>query len=830
MFKNYLLVAIRYFWRNKIFSVINIIGLSIGISAALVIFLIVHYDLTFDTHHRDADRIYRVVTDARSKSTVVDNKSTVVGHFHALPEPLADVVSRETTGIEYAAPIYFLDEQRVAVPTSRNKPILFRHQSNIIFAGQYYFSVFDYRWLAGSPLTALREPFRVVLTENRARTYFPGLFPEAMIGRTITYFDSIPVTVSGVVREPEGNTDLAFYEFISYQTMSSNALKDSYDFEWSSISSANALFVKLSKGRTAASVDDQLKKIQAKYDPQSEQNVKDSKIFRVFVLQPLSDLHLGDYGSFDIVRQANKSTLYGISILAVILLVLACINFVNLTTARASQRAREIGIRKTIGSSRRQLVLQFLGETFLTTLIAALISALLVPALLKEFSAFIPPDLHFNWLQQPGLIVFVLLLILGVTLFAGFYPSIILSGYLPVEVLRGSHSAGTQGSSPSLLRKVLTVSQFVIAQAFIIATLIIGRQIHYMLTTDLGFRQKAIVYFSTPYSDTSITHRFALLSELRTLPGIAQISLGGNPPSAESFWGQTLTYLGGPAPIKTGVELKFGDSGFLPLYQIPLLAGRNVRPSDTIREYLINETYARQLGFRNPGEAINKYLWYGPGNSIHKPIVGVIRDFYAHSLQEKIRPLVFTANNRQSTGIHVALAYSGDEGVSWPRTLQAIGDTYKKFYPDVEFNYQFYDESIAKFYKSEQDIASLLRWATGVAILISCLGMLGLVVYTTAIRTKEIGIRKVMGATVAQIVTLLSTDFMILVGIAFLIATPIAWWAMHKWLEDYANRPAFGWWLFLLAGAGMAVIAVMTLCLQTIRAARTNPVDSLRSE
>lgn len=596
------------------------------------------------------------------------------------------------------------------------------------------------------------------------------------------------------------------------------------------MSSSMQVFVKLSKGRTAAAAENQLKKIQAKYDPEAEANTKNSKSFRTFLLQPLSDLHFGIYGPFDTVRRADKPTLYGLSILAVILLLLACINFVNLTTARASQRAREIGIRKTIGSSRRQLVLQFLGETFFITLIATIISALLVPVLLKVFSDFIPPDLHFNWGHESALIGFLCLLVIGVTLFAGFYPAIILSGYLPVDVLRGSHSARSQGGRPSLLRKTLTVSQFVIAQAFVIATLIIGRQIHYMLTTDLGFRQEAIVYFALPYTDTSTTHRLTILNELRALPGVEAASLGSNPPSSTMFWGMGLDYNGGHAPVNTNVEMKFGDSSFLSLYEIPLVAGRNVAPSDTVREYVINETYARRLGFRHPAEAINKFLFNAPKDAVGKPIIGVMRDFYAHSLHQEIQPLVFAANNKQSRTIHVALRSSGPENNSWSTTLRAIGDVYNKMYPDGEFKYQFFDESVAKFYKSEQNIASLLRWATGVAVLISCLGMLGLVVYTTTLRTKEIGIRKVMGATVTQIVTLLSTDFITLVGIAFVIATPVAWWGMHRWLQDYPYRPAFGWWLFLLAGAAMAVIAVLTLCLQTIRAARTNPVDSLRTE
>lgn len=288
-------------------------------------------------------------------------------------------------------------------------------------------------------------------------------------------------------------------------------------------------------------------------------------------------------------------------------------------------------------------------------------------------------------------------------------------------------------------------------------------------------------------------------------------------------------YRGGREPVETGVEWKFGDTGYLPLYQIPLVAGRNLLPTDTAREYLINETYARLLGFKHPWEAINKNLYRSPTDSLPKPIVGVVRDFYSHSLHQEINPLVFVANTKQSHTIHLALA-TQDPGESWTTTLQAVEAAYKKFYPDGEFNYEFFDESIAKFYQSEQEMASLLRWATAIAILISCLGMLGLVVYTTALRGKEIGIRKVMGATVTQIVTLLSVDFMLLVGIAYVIATPIAWLGMDRLLRIYPYRPAFGWWLMLLAGAGMAIIAVLTLCLQTIRAARANPVNCLRTD
>jgi putative ABC transport system permease protein len=417
-----------------------------------------------------------------------------------------------------------------------------------------------------------------------------------------------------------------------------------------------------------------------------------------------------------------------------------------------------------------------------------------------------------------------------VALLSGFYPAIVLSRFQPIQVLKGSAAgSGGQTTRKALLRKTLTVSQFVVAQAFVIASLVVGRQIHFMLNSDLGFRQKAILYFNLPYKDTSRTKPGVLAEQLRSLTEVEMVSLGGSPPASGNTGATSMTYKsrGKDLDIPT-VELKSGDTNYLPLYQLQLIAGRNVEPSDTTREYIINETLARLLDSKRPEDVLNTYLYSGKNRRTE--IVGVMKDFHAHSLHQTIRPLALSANQRNSHTIHVALKARDAGSPTWGEDIKKIGRAFKTMYPESDFNYKFYDESIAAFYKSEQDISRLLNWATGIAIFISCLGMLGLVIYTTNLRIKEIGVRKILGASAGQIVILLSKDFMSLVLIAFLIAAPLSWWGLYRWLSDYAFRTPIGWGLFVLAGLGMAFVALATLCLQTVRAARANPVNSLRTE
>lgn len=822
MYKNYFIVAFRNFSRNKVFTSINVLGLAIGISAALVIYLIVYFDFSFDRFHKDGDRIYRVVSDM--------NFSGEPYHNSGVPYPLPAATRNEVTGIEDVTAFYLYYKPKVSPQNTVNlKPLVLKDQPTTIFADDHYFKFFSYQWLAGSPKTALSEPFRVVLSETVAKTYFPNLNNGQIIGKQVIYNDSVKTTVSGIVKDLDKTTDFTFKQFISLATVPASGLKDNMGADqWGSTNSASQCFLKLSKGAQIPHIEKELEVLKNKYR-------KDDKVSGTtqYHLQPLSDVHFNaDYDNFS-QRQAHKPTLYGLLVVALFLLLLGCINFINLTTAHASKRAKEIGIRKTLGSSKKQLIVQFLSETFLLTLIAAVLSAVLTPLILKVFADFIPPELHFNFFHQPNLILFLVLLVITVSLLSGFYPALVLSGYQPVSVLKNQAFTHSGKTRKAWLRKTLTISQFVIAQVFIMATLIVSKQIHYSLNKDLGFKKDAIMYFGVPSNFNSSRlnvpdrKRFVLLDKLKNIPEIKRVSLAGPPPASDNTMSGTIVYKDGKKEISTNVYFKWADSNYIPLYKMKLLAGKNLQASDTAKELIINETYAHILGFQNPQDAIGKMLFWEPKNN---PIVGVVKDFNQRSLHEPIKPIAITAAANNGWTIHIALQPQNADGTVWKTAINKIQKVYKELYPEDEFDYKFVDESIAAFYKSEQNISKLLKWATGLCILISCLGLLGLVMYTTNLRTKEVGIRKVFGASVSQIITLISKDFIKLVLIAFLIATPLAWWAMYKWLQNFAYRTNISWWIFLASGLAIIIVSLITLSVQTIKAAIANPVKSLRTE
>ena len=521
--------------------------------------------------------------------------------------------------------------------------------------------------------------------------------------------------------------------------------------------------------------------------------------------------------------------LYGLMAVAGILLLLACINFINLTTAQSSQRAKEIGIRKTLGGSRKQLIFQFLSETLILTSIATLISIFFAPLLLKAFSGFIPEGLHFD-IQQPGVILFLVMITVLVSLFSGIYPALILSAHKPVTVLKNQSVTVSGNTRQLFFRKTLTVSQFVIAQVFIIATIIVGMQIHLELNKDMGFKKDAIIYFGTNYRDTSVAKRRFLFQKFKAIPEIANVSLAGFPPSVSTGGpGTYIKYVSGKEEINTTVKIKPADTNYIKLYHIKLLAGTNLPNSDTMSSLVINEKCSQLLGFTDPQEAIGKYV---ETNLSHAkiPIVGVVSNFIQGSLHDEIMPLVLLNDRRMELTFNVALQPENAEGTVWKSAITKIGKSFKEIYPETEFEIHFLDESIAKYYTAEQHISILLKWATGLAIVISCLGLFGLVIYTTNQRTKEIGIRKVVGASVSQIIALLSKEFLKLVLLAFVIAIPIVWLAANKWLQNFAFKIDLSVLIFIIGGLIMLLPALIILILKTYKAAMANPVESLRSE
>ena len=723
MYKTYLKIAFRSIWKSKTFSLINVIGLSIGLSAAFVIGIMIYYDLTFDNFHADKNRIYRVVVDTQTPEQE--------GHSRGVPVPLVDALQATSTSIDHVSPFFLTYFGKVNNEATKEE---FTYISDVVFADQEYFQIFSYRWLAGASKTALKSPYEVVLTKSRAEKYFPNELPEEILGKTLVYDDSLMVKITGIVADFEQRSDFTFKEFISRKSVQ-NSQKYSYlyDDSWGSVSSSTQLFIKADKFNNIKSIQDQLDALAKEHQ---DEKMTAMGYIRTFNLQPLKALHLNEYyGVFDSTGyRASASILIGLGIIALFLLLLGCINFINLNTAQSAKRAKEIGIRKTLGSSKRQLLFQYLSETFLLTLTAAMVSVLLSAWLLRVFADYIPSGISFDLFKNPVVILGILLLLLVITFLSGFYPALVLSQFKPVAVLKNQTVLGGDNRS---LRKYLTVFQFVIAQAFIIATLLVGKQINYLVNKDMGFKTEAIAYLRSPYGSGANEKNDAFKASIEAIPEINAISIAGEPPASNSYSGRGVSYFAGGNEMHIQLQLLFGDAHYLNLYDIDLLAGR-LPLSDSINEYVINETLMKQMGFQNPEKVLGQQF---KSSDVTISIVGVMEDFNQQSLKEEIEPMAFVQSAQNNT-IH--FSFQANDIKNWPQVIEKIEANWKGFYPESTFQIHFVDDVVKKFYSQEQRTATLLKWATALAIIISCLGLFGLVIHTTERRTKEIGIRKVL--------------------------------------------------------------------------------------
>lgn len=807
MFKNYFKTALRTFSKNKATTAINLLGLSIGISAALIIFMVIQYDFNFDKYEPGKENIYRIVTDGDGWKN------------SGVPVPLHQNM-QSVTGIQHIAEILQYNDNniKVSIPQGNSSPAqVFKKQGDIVFTNDEYFGIFPHEWIAGSENAALKNPFKVVLSESYANRYFPDIPPQKLIGKTVAFSDTILTTVTGVVKDLKANSDFGYKVFISLPTIAATNLKQNYSWdEWSNTNSNFQTIIKVYPQVQAEQINKQIAAVFKAHKSSPD----DSKI--IHRLQPLSDIHFNT----DFDGSVDMSTVRNLILLAVFLLLLGAINFINLSTAQATQRAKEIGIRKTLGSKKTQLIFQFLSETFLLTLFTAIVSVAITPLLLKAFTGFIPEGLHFSYLyEQPVLWLFFFLLIVLVSIIAGLYPAFILTKFKPVAVLKNNVVTNTGVTRSAWMRKTLIVFQFIIAQVFIIGVLVVDKQIHYSMQKDMGFRKDAIINFYVPFDFSNPNNKkFILKDELAKIPEIQEVSLGNQSPAFSGQMSTTVSYKEKGKDVKLSVDSRNGDTAFLSVYNIKLIAGRNIMPSDSATEFLINETLARQLGFQQPSEAVGHFL---SSNNSQKPIVGVMKDFNQASVRSAIHPLIYYAAPKFGYVMHVALE---PNGATWNSAITKMQAVWKSIYPDVDFDYTFLDKKIEKFYKADQQLSRLLTWASAVAIIISCLGLLGLVIFITNNRTKEIGVRKILGASVTQIISLLSVDFVRLIAIAFVIAIPVAWWATHNWLQNFAYHTKLSWWIFLLSGIIMITTALAILCIRAGRAALANPVKSLRTE
>jgi ABC-type antimicrobial peptide transport system permease subunit/AraC-like DNA-binding protein len=814
MLKNHFKVAWRNIMRKKTYSFINVLGLALGLSACIIIYVIAAYELSFERFHTDGDRIYRIVGELGMPN----------GEKEFINSPIREVAGFQYAihGFEAKAALHF-GNGKVSVANDEKRLTVFNGGNEFVITEPQYFSIFKYQWLAGNAASALNEPNTIVLTESKARRYFGNIPYDEMIGKIITYENALQLSVTGIIKDWQQNTDLGYTAFMSVRNIQNGFLKDRITSDdWKSLGPHQTMaFVKLAKNVTPAQIN-------SEFAAYVKKNVKlPAGAELTMQLQPISDLHFakdfrrGDDG--DNFRKAYMPVLYTLMGIALFILFLATMNFINLSTAQSIRRAREIGIRKIIGGSKRTIILQFLTETFLLALCATLAAVVFIKPLFYLFGAFIPPGAKFDLLNC-STIIFLVVIAVFTTILAGFYPARILAAYLPVLSLKGM--AVPNGSMRWNLRKTLIVFQFVISIVFIIGAIVIRSQIKFMDNTDKGLKTDAIITMNNWNATYDNLKIFA--QNIEQIPGVKKVILQGNAPMGFAHSDDTYSYKG-KQETNYKVSVEVGDEDFIPFYQMKILAGRNLLHTDSLKELVINETFSRQLGFKKPQEVIGKML-ISPSNHKSYPIVGVVGDFHEGSFHELIQPVVIANEPARSLSIAVKLATTDAQTPDAQAIIPQMEANWKKLFPDTPFVYSFLDDSIKLLYQQEQNMALLVNVAMVIAILISCLGLFGLILFTAQLKTKEIGIRKILGATVVNLTSLLTKEFIQLVIIAILIASPIAWYFMNRWLQDFAYRVHLSIWMFLEAGVSAMLITGVVVGFQSVKASLANPVKSLRSE
>ena len=819
MFKSYLTTAWRNIRKNKIFSIINVVGLSIGMAACLLILQYVNFELSYDQFNKNVADLYRVYNDRYQNGKLIQHGTITYSAIgQAMQKDYPEVVNHSR--------MMPFGNQIITVGTEKfgDQPALAVDNS--------FLTMFSYDVIAGDQRSALLHPYTVVLTESAAARYF-GVKPNdagAALGRTLIMGnDSLPYKVTGICRDVPENSHLNFDILISYVTVLSGRYpykEADYDFKDSDFWH----YIQLRHGADYKALEAKLPAFSDKYF----QGNKVSGSVEKFYLQPLSRAHLYSDFEYEIGRTGSATVVWGLLIIAIFIIVIAWVNYVNLSTARSVERAREVGVRKVIGAEKTQLIRQFLTESFLVNVIALLLAIGLMFALQPAFNLLIGHRLSYAYLLEKSMggyvITFGLLaLVLAGIFVSGFYPAFVLSSFRPIMVLKGRFSTSKSGI---VLRKALVVGQFAITVVLIIGSLVVYRQIRFMNQQELGMNIDRILMVKPPsltnWDSTFISRENSFTQELGHLPGVIGAASSWNEMGGET--GRSFDVRRVDQDDATHFTMRHTaiSYGFIPLYRIKVLAGRDYTYSDfnpdfsKLHNIILNESAIKLLGFKSPGDAIGKSIMRG---SKKWDIVGVINDYHQKSLRYPVEPTMLMPAYSNNSVISVKIN-TGD----MPATIAAIKKTYDTFFPGNYFDYHFLDDHFNKQYANDRLFGKAFSIFAGFAIFIACLGLLGLSLFATMQRTKEIGVRKVLGASVGNIVVLLSADFVRLVIAAIVIAIPIAWYIMHHWLQDFAYRIDIGWWVFIVAGLLAVAIALATISLQAVRAASSNPVKSLRSE
>lgn len=794
MIKNYFKIALRNLKRNKSYAVINILGLALGLTCVLLVFSLVKYHLSFDNFHSNSDRIYRFVTE--QERDVIEYQSSV-------PNPLGKFFRNDYTFGEKTARIATFTGELITVKSASGSD---KFKETIAFTEPEYFQIFNFPLLTGDK-NLLREPNTAVVTQKIALKYFGT---QNAIGKVFRIDNRITVTITGILKNLPENTAQKAGLFVSFPTVKDYNDWFYNDNTWNGTSDAMQTFTLLRKGVDPAQVEKVLPAYVKKYR-------SNSKNLHHYKLQPLADIHFN--AQYD--GQMSKRNVWVLALIGIFLIVTACFNFINLASAQAFSRSKEVGVRKVLGGQKGQLFWQFISETGVITIAAAIIaivlSAVLIPFINDAFKLHLPVNLlsdHWVALLVPVLIVLV-------TFFAGSYPALIMAGFNPVKALKGKLTKTNNGGFTT--RRTLIVSQFVIAQVLIIGMIVILSQMRYAKQSDLGFSKDAIITIPAP-SGSNPKSLMTFKNELKNIAGVAGVTACFATPASMNTWDTSVKYDRRPEEEAFRISHKAADADYLSVFNMKLIAGRNILPSDSVRELVVNETFVRKINAKSPEAVIGKSVLLG-GGMMRAVIVGVVKDFFDKSMHEDINAVGITTYTKNYYAFAIKL-----NAANMRHTLQAIQSLYTKNYPDHLYEYQFLDDDIASFYETEETMLILIEAFSFIAIFIGCLGLYGLVSFMAAQKTKEIGIRKVLGGSLDHILWLFSKEFASLILISFLIASPIAWVVMNSWLRDFKYQITISPWMFLVSITLIMLIAAISVGYKSLKAAMANPIESLRAE
>ncbi len=804
MLQNYLKIAYRTLLRYKAYTTLNVLGLTLGLTCTILIFMMVKFHLSFDQYHSKADRVVRIVSLFNSPD----------GEFHTpgVPAPLGDAARTEIAPLEKVSMVYNENNVTVAlmegnVPTKKFK----EDNGGVFFVEPDLFSILDLKILKGN-VQDLKQPNVVFLTEKTAKKYYGDTDP---IGKTLRFNAQLNAKVVGIIQDFPSNTDIKGSIIASYLT------RETYNPDWvkymknhwGGVNSATQCYALLKPNTSVAQVQKLTPAFMAKHYAKAEDRKS-----RLLYIQPLADIHFNDNYS-GVIPKRMITTL---GIIGLLLLITACINFVNMATAQALKRSKEVGVRKVMGSSRGQLFWQFIAETAIITIVAGILayilSSTLFPLLSNWQEGLIGYRMVFAELIDLRFWIIFILTILLVIFISGSYPGFVLSGFNPVMALKGKIS--TQSLGGVSIRKALVVTQFVITQILVIGTIVVSSQMNYFIKSEMGFKHDAILQMPVPQNDA--IKLSTLKTQLKGLTSIEKVTYVWTPPMSLSNNTTNVKYDTRQTDEKFNVNTKFADEDYVSLYGIKIVAGRNIAHIDTMREALVNEEMVKRLGEKANDKVLNKILEF---NGTKVTIVGVVQDYHVMTLHGKIPPLAITSSTDMYQTITVKMNMADAQN-----TIKKLDKIWSATFPDFVFEYEFYDEAIGKMYQMETAMLGLIQAFALIAILIGCLGLYGLVSFMVAQKTKEVGVRKVLGASVGQILWLFGKEFSLLILIAFAIAAPAAWWVLNGWLQDFEYRISIGVGVFAVAIFVTGMIAVITVGWQSSRAALANPVKSLRTE